>query len=69
MSNKALVPEAKQGLNAFKNEVAMELGVPFKEYNGDLTSRHQKIYLSLQKGRCSNASSSFINKFNLIQYN
>ena len=39
MSNKALVPEAKQGLNAFKNEVAMELGVPFKEYNGDLTSR------------------------------
>ena len=31
MSNKALVPEAKQGLNAFKNEVAMELGVPFKE--------------------------------------
>ena len=39
MSNKALVPEAKQGLNAFKNEVAMQLGVPFKEYNGDLTSR------------------------------
>ena len=30
---------------------------------------HQKIDLSLQKGRCSNASSSFINKFNLIQYN
>ena len=30
MSNKALVPEAKQGLNAFKNEVAMELGVPLK---------------------------------------
>lgn len=39
MSNKALVPEAKQGLSAFKNEVAMELGVPFKEYNGDLTAR------------------------------
>ena len=39
MSNKALVPEANQGLNAFKNEVAMELGVPFKEYNADLTSR------------------------------
>lgn len=30
---------------------------------------HQKIDLSLQKGRCNNASSSFINKFNLIQYN
>ena len=39
MSNKALVPEAKQGLSKFKNEVAQELGVPFKEYNGDLTAR------------------------------
>ena len=37
MSNKALVSEAKQGLSRFKNEVAQELGVPFKEYNGDLT--------------------------------
>lgn len=36
---KALIPQAKQGLNSFKNEVASELGVPFKEYNGDLTSR------------------------------
>lgn len=39
MSNKALVPESKNGLNRFKNEVAQELGVPFSEYNGDLTSR------------------------------
>ena len=39
MSNSALVPEAKQGLARFKNEVAQELGVPFKEYNGDLTAR------------------------------
>ena len=39
MSNKALVSEAKQGLSRFKNEVAQELGVPFKEYNGDLTAR------------------------------
>ena len=38
MSNSALVPEAKQGLARFKNEVAQELGVPFKEYNGDLSS-------------------------------
>ena len=34
-----LVPEAKQGLANFKNEVAGELGVPFKDYNGDLTSK------------------------------
>lgn len=39
MSNKSLVPEAKQGLNAFKNEVAREIGVPFSDYNGNLSSR------------------------------
>ena len=38
-NNKSLVPEAKAGLARFKNEVAQELGVPFKEYNGDLSSR------------------------------
>ena len=37
--SKALIPEAKQGLANFKNEVAGELGVPFKDYNGDLTSK------------------------------
>ena len=39
MSNKALIPEAKRGLANFKNEVAGELGVPFSDYNGDLTSK------------------------------
>jgi hypothetical protein len=39
MSNQALVPESKNGLNRFKNEVAEELGVPFSDYNGDLSSR------------------------------
>lgn len=39
MSNKALVPEAKNGLARFKTEVAQELGVPFSDYNGDLTAR------------------------------
>ena len=39
MSNKALVPESKIGLGRFKNEVAQELGVPFTDYNGDLTAR------------------------------
>ncbi|MPQ44306.1 alpha/beta-type small acid-soluble spore protein [Clostridium tarantellae] len=37
--SKALVPEAKQGLAKFKNEVANELGVPFSDYNGNLSSR------------------------------
>lgn len=37
--SKALVPEAKNGLNAFKNEVASEIGIPFSDYNGDLTAR------------------------------
>ena len=37
--SKSLVPEAKNGLSKFKNEVARELGVPFSDYNGDLSSR------------------------------
>jgi hypothetical protein len=37
--SRTLVPEAKQGLSKFKFEVARELGVPFGEYNGDLTSK------------------------------
>lgn len=39
MANRVLVPESKQGLSKFKQEVARELGVPFSDYNGDLTSR------------------------------
>ncbi|SHH16084.1 alpha/beta-type small acid-soluble spore protein [Clostridium grantii] len=35
---KNLVPESKQGLNRFKTEVANEIGVPFTDYNGNLTS-------------------------------
>lgn len=34
-----LVPESKQGLNKFKTEVATEMGVPFTDYNGNLTSK------------------------------
>ena len=37
--NKAVVPEAKAALDAFKYEVANEIGVPLsKGYNGNLTS-------------------------------
>lgn len=39
MSNQKLVPEAKNGLNRFKTEVAQELGVPFSDYNGNLSSK------------------------------
>ena len=40
MANKALVPNAKDGLNRFKMEAASEVGVNLKQgYNGDLTSR------------------------------
>ncbi|MGN0483799.1 MAG: alpha/beta-type small acid-soluble spore protein [Lachnospiraceae bacterium] len=39
-TNQMAVPEAKEAMNRFKNEVASELGVPLKQgYNGDLTSR------------------------------
>lgn len=38
--SKMAVPEAKEAMNRFKQEVASELGVNLKEgYNGDLTSR------------------------------
>lgn len=37
--NRALVPQAREGLNRFKMETARELGVHFSDYNGDLTSR------------------------------
>ena len=39
-TNQMAVPEAKEAMNRFKNEVASEIGVPLKQgYNGDLTSR------------------------------
>lgn len=39
-SNQMAVPQTKEAMNRFKQEVASEIGVPLKEgYNGDLTSR------------------------------
>lgn len=39
-TNQMAVPEAKEAMKRFRNEVASELGVPLKDgYNGDLTSR------------------------------
>jgi hypothetical protein len=38
-TNKMAVPEAKEAMNRFKQEVASEMGVSLREgYNGDLTS-------------------------------
>ena len=38
-TSKMAVPQAKEAMNGFKQEVASEIGVPLKEgYNGDLTS-------------------------------
>lgn len=40
MSNKILVPQAKEALEKFKMESASEVGVNLKNgYNGDLTSK------------------------------
>lgn len=39
-TNRMAVPEAKDAMRRFKEEVASELGVPLKDgYNGDLTSK------------------------------
>ena len=34
-----LVPDAKDKLAKFKNQVSCEMGVPFTDYNGNLTSK------------------------------
>ena len=34
-----LVPEAKNGVAKFRNQVASEMGVPFSDYNGDLSTK------------------------------
>ena len=40
MSNKNVVPEAKESMNRFKMEAANEVGVNLKQgYNGDPTSK------------------------------
>ena len=40
MAYKKLVPEAKQAMENFKNEIASEVGVTLKNgYNGELTAR------------------------------
>lgn len=40
MSNKNVVPEAREALNRFKMEAASEVGVNLKQgYNGELTSK------------------------------
>ena len=39
-TNRMAVPEAKDAMKRFKEEVTSELGVPLKDgYNGDLTSK------------------------------
>lgn len=39
-TNRMAVPQAKDAMKRFKEEVASELGVPLKDgYNGDLTSK------------------------------
>lgn len=38
-SNRAVVPEARSGLNEFKHDTAREIGVTLKDYNGDLPAR------------------------------
>ena len=39
-TNRMAVPEAKDAMKRFKEEVASELGVPLKDgFNGDMTSK------------------------------
>ena len=48
-TSKMAVPQAKEAMNRFKQEVASEIGVPLKEgYNGDLTSAQEKATAHLR---------------------
>ena len=38
-SNQTLVPEAKQALRTFRDQIASEFGIDFSGYNGDKTAR------------------------------
>ena len=55
-TSKMAVPQAKEAMNRFKQEVASEIGVPLKEgYNGDLTRefdtlKSKKVPQSLEIG-------------------
>ena len=37
--SRRLIPQAKYGLDRFRDEVAEQIGVNFTDYNGNLTSR------------------------------
>lgn len=39
MPRKKALNSGKEKLEAFKHEVAREIGVPLKKYNGDLTAK------------------------------
>ena len=60
MSNKNVVPEAKESMNRFKMEAANEVGVNLKQgYNGDLTSRQAgsvggQMVKKMSTVRCAN---------------
>jgi hypothetical protein len=38
-SSQTLVPEAKQALRTFRDQIASEFGIDFSGYNGDKTAR------------------------------
>lgn len=65
-TNQMAVPNAKEAMNRFKQEVASELGVPLREgYNGHLTSAQAgsiggemvKKMIKKQEEQMSNGSS------------
>lgn len=65
MSNKTLVPQAREALNRFKMEAANEVGVQLKDgYNGDLTARQAgSIGGQMVKKMISAAENSMTPKF------
>ena len=76
-SNQMAVPQAKEAMNRFKQEVASEIGVPLKDgYNGDLTSRQNgsvggymvKKMIEAQERQMSGGAGSGMNGNGSAQY-
>lgn len=38
-TGKKVVPESKEGMYNFRNEIAREMGIPLSDYNGHLTAK------------------------------
>ena len=67
-TNQMAVPQAKEAMNRFKQEVASEIGVPLKEgYNGDLHLHRQEASAARWSINDHEAGAADVRQINLPQ--